>query len=134
MLGAISAVLLMLQATVAFTTVARGAVSQITEPREVVVRTADEWRALWKAHGDARQPTLDFSKSTVIGVFLGTRMTAGFEVDIVSIRPQGATTVVEYRERRPDPDAFLAQGLTAPFHLVSIPRRDGAVEFRKTGQ
>jgi hypothetical protein len=133
MLGATSAILLMLQATVAFTTVARGPVSQITEPREVVVRTADEWRALWKSHGDARQPTVDFSRSIVIGVFLGTRMTAGFEVDIVSIRPQGATTVVEYRERRPDPDALLAQGLTAPFHLVSVPRLDGAVEFRKIG-
>lgn len=123
----------MLQATVAFTTVARGFDSQISEPREVVVRTADEWRALWKAHGDARQPTVDFSRSAVIGVFLGTRMTAGYEVDIVSVRAQGAATVVEYRERRPDPDAILAQGLTAPFHLVSIPRRDGAIEFTKVG-
>src|SRR5688572_5608851 len=119
MLGATSAILLMLQVTVAFTTVARGSNSQISEPREVIVRTADEWRALWKTHGDARQPTIDFSKSTVIGVFLGTRMTAGYEVDIVSVRAQGATTVVEYRERRPDPGAFLAQALTAPFHLVS---------------
>ena len=123
----------MLQATVAFTTVARGTDSRISEPREVVVRTADEWQTLWKAHGDARLPTVDFSKVTVIGVFLGTRMTAGYAVDIVSVRAQGATTVVEYRERRPDPDAFLLQALTAPFHLVSIPRRDGAIEFRKVG-
>lgn len=133
MLGVTSAILLMLQVTVAFTTVARGTDSQISEPREAIVRTADEWRVLWKAHGDARQPTIDFSRVTVIGVFLGTRMTAGYAVDIVSVRAQGATTVVEYRERRPDPDAFLAQALTAPFHLVSIPRQDGAIEFRKVG-
>ena len=131
MIGLVIAALL--QATVAFTTVARGFNSQISEPREVIVRTAAEWQTLWKAHGGARQPTIDFSKSTVIGVFLGTRMTAGYEVDIVSVRAQGATTVVEYREQRPEPDAFLAQALTAPFHLISIPRRDGAIEFRKTG-
>ena len=123
----------MLQVTVAFTTVARGTDSRISEPREVVVRTTDEWQTLWKAHGNTRLPTVDFSKSTVIGVFLGTRMTGGYAVDIVSVRAQGATTVVEYRERRPDPDAFLLQALTAPFHLVSIPRRDGAIELRKVG-
>lgn len=120
-----------LQATVVFTTVARGSDSRIMEPREAVIRSVAEWQTLWKEHGTQRLPTVDFSKSTVVGVFLGTRMTAGYGVDVVSVRSQGDTTVVEYREQRPPADALLAQVLTAPFHLVSIPRTDAKIEFRR---
>lgn len=123
---------LMLQATVAFTTVARGTDSQVSEPREAVARSADEWRALWDGHGaDPAPPDIDFSRVTVVGIFLGTRPTGGYEVEITRVRSEGAATVVEYRERRPPPDAFLIQALTSPFHLVRIPRTDATIAFRK---
>ena len=120
-----------LQVAVAFTTVARGADSQITQPREVVVRSADEWRALWSDHSAERAPVVDLSRFTVAGVFLGTRSTAGYGVEIVRVRSGGTLTTVEYRETRPSPDALTGQVLTAPFHLVTIPRAPGTIEFRK---
>lgn len=122
---------LAMQAAVAFTTVARGSDSQIMEPREVVIRTMGEWQTLWKEHSAQRLPAVDFSRSTLVGVFLGTRTTAGYAVDVVSVRSQGNTTVVEYREQRPPAGALLAQVLTAPFHLVSVPRTDAKIEFRR---
>ena len=114
-----------------FTTVAAGPVSAIEEPRQAVVRTATEWQTLWKEH-DAQHaaPSLDFTQSIVVAVFLGTRPTAGFIVEITAVKAEGSRAVVEYRERRPPRDALLAEVLTAPFHIVRIARTSGSIEFR----
>ena len=128
-MGTLVAVLL--QAAVAFTTVARGSDSQIAKPREVVVRSADEWRALWSDHSRERAPEVDLSRFIVVGVFMGTQPTAGYAVEIVRVRTAGTMTTVDYRETRPSPDALTAQVLTAPFHLVRIPRTTNQIEFRK---
>ena len=124
-------VLALAQAGVPFATVAQGAMSNIEEPREVVVRTAAEWQALWKEHGGAATPAVDFTQSMVVAVFLGTRPTAGFSVAITAVKTDGTRTVVEYREREPARDAFVGQVLTSPFHAVRLARTAGAVEFRR---
>jgi hypothetical protein len=113
-------------------TVAKGAMSNIEEPRQVVVRTTTEWQALWKEH-DAQNaaPVVDFTQSIVVAVFLGTRPTAGFAVEIAAVKPEGSRAVVEYRERRPPRDALVAQVLTAPFHAVRLARNSGSIEFRR---
>jgi hypothetical protein len=122
-------VAVVLQAVLPFATLARGADSGIAEPRQVVVRFADAWQALWKEHASGPPPAVDFSQSIVVGVFLGSRPTAGYEVEIVRIRRTGAGLAVEYVERRPAPDALAAQVLTAPFHLVTLARTADPIEF-----
>jgi hypothetical protein len=113
-------------------TVAQGAMSNIEEPRQVVARTMAEWQALWKEHDAQRAvPVVDFTQSIVVAVFLGTRPTAGFAVDITAVKTDGSRTIVEYRERRPPGDALLAQVLTSPFHIVRLSRTSGAIEFRR---
>ena len=120
-----------LQAVPMIDSVAQGRTSGIGEPRQVVVRSAGEWQALWKEHGGAERPeTIDFAKFTVVGVFLGTRPTGGYSVEIAGTRREGETLVIEYLERRPAPDALVSQALTAPFHVIRVPRHDGPVTFR----
>ena len=87
---------------------------------------AAEWQALWKEHSpETAVPAVDFAQSSVVGVFLGFRPTAGFSVEITAVRVEGARTVVEYVEHRPPRDAFVAQILTFPFHIVrTCARRD----------
>ena len=119
-------------APVTFTTLDRGASSQIEEPRTVVVRTAAAWAALWKEHAGGRKPpAVDFTRSMVVGVFVGSRPTAGFSVEILQIAPRGETLVVTSREVRPAADAMVAQMLTAPFHLVLTASRAGEVVFEQ---
>jgi len=118
-----------IQATIAFASVAQGSNSQISEPRQVVVRAADEWQTVWRAHSTNAPASVDFSKSMVVGVFLGTRPTAGYSVRIVNIRGTTDAIVVEYREQKPAPGGMTAQMLTSPFTLVSIPRDNRKVEF-----
>ena len=126
--------LVIVQAAISFTAIAGGTVSGIDEPRQVVVRTTDEWQAVWKEHnGRTPAPPVDFSAATVVGVFLGSRCTAGFEVEVTALKKEGDVLVVEYVERTPRPGSFVAQIITTPFHLVSVARNEGEVQFRKVG-
>jgi PrcB C-terminal len=113
-------------------TVGKGAMSEIGAARQVALGSVDEWSALWKAHGGVGQPpAVDFSREMIVGVFLGTRPTAGYGVEIVRAVAAPALLIVEYIETGPPRDALLAQVLTAPYHLAAIPRHEGEVMFRK---
>ena len=113
-------------------TVGKGPVSAIEQPRQVTVRSAAEWGALWKENGaNAPLPAVDFSREMVVGVFLGRRPTAGYGVETVRTIGNSSALVVEYVETAPSRDSITAQILTAPYHLVAIPRHDGAVTFKR---
>jgi PrcB C-terminal len=120
-------------AVLLFATVAQGAMSGIEEPRQVVVRSATEWQMLWRQHGQepATLPVVDFTESLVVGVFVGSRPTAGYSVEIVAVKTERNRTIVEYRERRPDRDALVLQVITSPFHLVRVPRTESVIEFKR---
>jgi hypothetical protein len=101
-------------------------------PGWITVRTAAEWQALWKQHAsEGTPPTVDFNQSTVVAVFLGSRPTTGFAVEITAAKTEGTRTIVEYLERQPPRDAIVAEVLTSPFHIVRLPRTAGPVEFRR---
>jgi protease stability complex PrcB-like protein len=114
-------------------TLDKGDRSQIMSAREVVVRAAPEWDALWRSHLPSRQPTaIDFSKEMVVGVFLGSRPTPGYGVTIVSATEQGSVLAVRYRETSPPSDAILAQVITFPYQIVAIPKSSATdVKFDK---
>jgi len=116
-----------------FTTLARGDQSQIEERRDVVVRTMAEWTALWKQHGgQGPPPAVDLTGSMVIGVFEGSRPTAGYAVEITRIEKDDRGLVVTYREEVPAPGDMLAQVMTSPFHIVRTATYNGGVRFQRT--
>jgi hypothetical protein len=113
----------MLQAAIPTRSLDKGITSQIDGARQATARTAGEWQTLWTQHaGDRPRPQVDFSKEMVVAVFLGSRPTAGFSVEIVGAREEGATLVVSYKETRPQPGTVAAQILTSPLHIVAVPK------------
>ena len=116
------------------TTIARGGISNVMEPREVVVRSAAEWTPLWRDHAgaDADAPPVDFASSMVVGVFLGARNTGGYAVEVTAVEQDATGVVVRYTETKPRPGAMLAQVITSPFHLVSVARTEGPVRFERS--
>ena len=113
-------------------TIERGQMSFLDAPRQVTARTAAEWAAAWRTHAADRQPpAVDFSKEMVVGVFLGTRRTSGYAVEIVRTREENGALVVQYVETQPAPRAITAQVITMPYHLVAVPQRTGEVRFEK---
>ena len=116
--------------TPAFTTIVKGDASEQQTARQVTVRTAAEWKALWKDHApSAAMPAVDFSQVMVVGIFLGSKPSAGYEVEIVGVRTQDKDLVVEYVQKQPGRGTLAAQILTEPFHLVSVPQHAGTVRF-----
>lgn len=116
-------------------TVNRDGSSGIEEARQVVVRSTEEWTKLWREHaGSTPAPKVDFANRIVLAVFLGSRPSAGYAVEIVGTRPDGAGLVVEWRERTPERGMVAAQIMTAPAHLVSVPKVTGPIRFEKAGQ
>lgn len=114
------------------TTIAKGTLSGLDRGREVVVRTEGDWHALWKEHApEEPPPRVDFTARTVVAVFLGSRNTAGFDVDITAVDRRDAGATVRYRERRPGAGQMVAQIITSPFHIVSVPRFDGPATFAR---
>jgi hypothetical protein len=87
---------------------------------------------LWKEHGVTQPlPVVNFSKEIVAAVFLGSRPTGGFNVEILSTRVEGDALIVEYGERRPGRGDIVSQVLTSPFHIVRLPAHKGPVRFEK---
>lgn len=110
----------------------KGTQTMVEDPRHVTVRSADELAMLWRAHApDRAQPPIDFSRDMLVGVFLGSRPTSGYDVEIVSVREGKGTLVVRYRATSPGRDIMTAQVLTAPYHLVVVPRYGGEVTFEE---
>ena len=113
----------------------KGAASSIETARQVSVTSAPQLAALWREHGSTRpQPPVDFGKEMVVAVFLGSRNTSGYAVDILGYRsasPGLKDVIVEYRETAPGRDAISAQVLTSPYHIVVIPKQTGTVSFQK---
>jgi hypothetical protein len=130
---ALLAILSMLQATPV--SVAKGSQSNVDDRRQVVIRTEAEWTRLWQQHNpDRPRPAVDFSTQMVVGVFMGSRTTAGFGVEIIDATDENGTLTVRYRETVPPKGAITAQVITSPFQLVSVPKTASAVKFEKVDQ
>jgi hypothetical protein len=126
----VASVTMLSAAEVPFTSIARGQVSAQESPRQVVARTPAEWQVEWNNHSPAEKlPVVDFARNMVVGVFLGTQPSAGYNVEIVGVKTDGDALVVEYVRRQPGRGQMAAQILTQPFHLVSVPRHEGTVRF-----
>jgi protease stability complex PrcB-like protein len=123
-------VLVALQGVSPLRVLEKGDQSNVDEARQVALRTAAEWKTLWRQHSpDRDQPRVDFGRDMVVGVFLGSRTTAGFSVEIVSALVEQGVLVVRFRETRPQSDRIVAQVITSPYHLVAVPRHSGEVRF-----
>jgi PrcB C-terminal len=115
-----------------FKTIDRGGHSEIEEAREVVAHTAAEWSTLWRQHApDRPRPAVDFTRSMVIGVFLGSRPTGGYAVDVERIDGSEREVTVTWREAKPPADAVVTQVITTPYHLVTVDHVAGAVRFAR---
>ena len=121
-----------LQGTAGLRVLDSGDQSNMDDSRQAIVRTAGELDALWRLHApDRPQPKVNFSTEMVIGVFMGSRPSAGFTVEILGVEEQGGATLVRYRETVPPRGGIAAQVITSAYQLVAVPRRTGEVRFEK---
>jgi hypothetical protein len=106
---------------------------QITEQRNVVVRDAAAWAALWAEHAgkDVALPKIDFNQEMVIGVFRGPQPDTCRGTGIGNIEFRDGNLNVAYTDWVPGPGVVCGMAITYPWHLVVTKRSDAPVEFIK---
>jgi hypothetical protein len=117
-----------------WTTLARGSYSGIEEKKFVMIVSRQEWEELWKeAHKNITPvpelPAVDFTGETVLGVFMGTRSTGGYSIEIDRIGcPDGIIQAI-IKTRSPEPGDMVTTALTQPFHIVRVSTAGMGIEF-----
>lgn len=118
----------------AFDTIAQGASGGYRERAALVIRTEEQWQALWDRHAATilpkpRPPKVDFTKEMVIAVFLGEQPTGGFSVTITQVEQRVDALRVVVEETAPPPDAMVTQAFSSPYHLVRLKTTDLPIDF-----
>jgi hypothetical protein len=112
--------------------------SGLVEPAQAVIRFDAEWTALWAAiHAPVTPtpplPAIDFAAEMVLLGAFSQRLT-GAANSVITERvfdaADGAVDVVK-RENRFGDDCVVAAVVTTPGDLAVVPRREGAVRFRR---
>jgi hypothetical protein len=109
-------------------TLAQGAFGGIQLPKREVIKDAAAWEKLWAQHAaptrGGERPQVDFSKEMVILVTMGRQTTGGYAIEITKVEPDREHLRIMIKRTSPPPDAMTIQALTAPFHIVAVPRSD----------
>lgn len=113
------------------TTLAKGQSSAIVDSARHVVRDSTAWTALWAMHAGpgTSSPHVDFATDMVVAAFAGERPSSGYAIEIVDARHDAPSLTVVVEETQPPRDTVAAQMIVTPFHIVTLPRHDGVVQF-----
>jgi hypothetical protein len=71
-------------------------------------------------------PQVDFTSEMVVGAWVGTRATGGYQATITGISVSGGTITVSVREDQPGSNCGVTSAITQPFHLVRTTSTQGS--------
>jgi hypothetical protein len=119
-----------------FTTLARGQYSGIEEKKYVIVTSQEEWEILWeKVHKFITPapdlPVTDFASDIVLGVFMGTRPTGGYSIEIDELRACDDRIRAIVKSRSPEPEDMVTTALTQPYHIIRFEATEWEIEFKE---
>jgi len=117
-----------------FKTIEKGAFGGVDKPLQVVVTNQTQWAELWDKHSARKlpkppPPEIDFKKESIIFVSMGQKNTGGYTIEISDIRRSGGKTEILVNTKEPKEGGLTIQALTAPFHIVAVPKIEGEVKF-----
>jgi len=101
------------------------------EASEMVIMTPGGWERLlaWIEQEPPVSLRFDDSKDMAVAIFLGTRLTGGYRIVLLSVKEEAGVYVVNYMES--EPGGLVTQALTTPYMITLLPKTDMKVTFRK---
>jgi len=76
-------------------------------------------------------PKIDFSKASVVAIFMGEKTTGGFSVTVESVMNKEGKVIVEVIETQPKSNDMATMAFTQPFCFVKINSIDKEIVFEK---
>jgi hypothetical protein len=108
-----------------------GAFGGAVETGERVVSDAAVWAELWGRLSRETPPVVDFEKTRIAAVFVGPRPTSGYRAKLIGIEAEPTRYLLHWYEEGPGEGEAVAEGATAPFLLVSVPKDERAIRWDK---
>ena len=120
----------------AFKTISHGQYSGFSEAKNYAITNTNDWQSLWnKVYGNVLSkpplPEVDFNKSMVIAVSLGSKPTGGYDIKITGVKEREAEGLIaiSVEESSPGKDCIVSQALTSPYHIIETEKTDKEVVF-----
>ena len=101
------------------------------EPANTVIKDEVSLRAYEQMYNAAVKEPVDFSGQMILAVYLGERPTAGYAVEITSVKLSGSRIIANYKETAPAEDSITSQVLTYPHTYKIVNSSDLPVVFVK---
>jgi hypothetical protein len=79
-------------------------------------------------------PAVDFSPRTVAAVFAGQKPSGGYSVKITQIIKKESGLIADFVLEEPPEDAMVITVITTPCHIVTFPRAEESLLFRREGK
>lgn len=106
--------------------IAQGGQSTVQNMQFHIANTKGKLSSLW-GNGHAHllsqppAPSINFTQESIVGIFLGTKPTGGYSLNVVNVEntPEGWRVNVNITE--PAANSFTTQALTSPWVLIKIP-------------
>lgn len=119
-----------------FSTVAQGTGSYTdTTPKLLLIQSQPQLDQLWNMYvsgtviSPSPAPQIDFRANFVLAAFAGQKNTGGYSFSITGLNTNaqsGTSDIAVYATLNgPDPETFVTQALTSPYHVVQVKRRLG---------
>ena len=107
-----------------FRVLAEGTYSSIRTESFETIHGKDELISLWSRIGPNAPvvlPAVDFTRETVMGIFLGARATGGYAVTVdVTYRTHAGQIVISESRTEPGENCGVTMALSAPYILIAI--------------
>lgn len=92
-----------------------------------LLTSQDQLISLWqRAYGSQLNvpplPALDFRRETVVALFLGSRPTGGYGIDVQDARDEDGDLYLDLSLSEPAAGAITTQAITSPWIIVSVQR------------
>jgi len=103
------------------------------------IRVVKDREGLVKVYGQVNKtrkpgfpiPDIDFSKETIVAVFMGEKSTGGFGVSVEEVKEENRKLMVAIKERKPNPKDMVTTVITQPFCIVKINSANKELVFVK---
>lgn len=104
------------------------------DPVRTVITDEAAWAEAWGTlHATVsptpERPSIDFDASVLVLAAMGTRPSTGYSVIIEKVQHHDGVLYVSLLERSPGSSCITGAALTAPAHVVQVPRTGTDVEF-----
>jgi hypothetical protein len=109
-----------------------GTYSNVRTSKNLVIRDAKSFTAVWKEHvgtGQAPLPSVDFKKYDVIAIFIGPKPTGGHTVKIDEVKRNKNEAEVTATLSKPGPGTLTTQAFTYPYVMKAVPKLPATVKF-----